>query len=938
VGGAGRSGAARSPWLSQRTGAVVGAGAVLVALVAYLLWANYREASRNRQQVLAQHQAAFRLHASALAHLLGSAGEDLRYLADSREVAAYFEGRDLGMSMQYGLGLALVPIRARLQRMVGDRGQGREPRFARVALRDADGLDLAAAGEPFPSPPASPPSAEAEGALVELDAEGCHLIVSRPLWFRGRKVGKLVGWVRRQAVARALRGDRLVFSDDSRLRLLDPVGRSYDPFPQGGEGFPDGLADLPADGRLVELADPPGQPTRGGPWLAQRLDVPGQPLTLVDVDLASELVGAGSPGSSALLLTLAAMLVLGGVVYAAQASSQALALRIRLVESQRREAEVAEKHAALERVERERRRLWQAVSQSPALVVITDQRGRVEYVNPAFERITGHTGEDVTGSRVHSLLALPGADPEGAAPWGELAGGRAWHGEVAQRRAGGEPLWVSLTISPARDELGEITHHIAIGEDVTARRAAAAELLRARDAAEAASKAKSAFLANMSHEIRTPLNAVLGYAQLVARDESLSPVTRRNVEVINRSGEHLLALLNDVLEISKIEAGRSTLDPVTFELPSLLRDLEALFVLRARGKGLSFEVRADPGLPRFLTADEGKVRQVLVNLLGNAVKFTAQGSVSLRISGERDGEALRIRAEVADTGAGIGAEELGRLFQEFEQTASGRLAQSGTGLGLAISRAHARLMGGDVSVASERGQGSRFTFSFPARVAEGGACSAEARRVVGLTGAGPAPRLLVADDQETNRDWLRQVLEAVGFEVREAADGREALAACAGDWPDLVLMDLRMPVMDGTEATRALRAAPDRRRVPILALTASAVGEERDAILAAGADAILRKPIPEPELLRAIGAHLGIAYRYADPDAPEATAPPAGATDLSVLPAGAREAMRDASRRGDMDRLHELIEEVATSSAPAAASLRALASRFDYEAIQRALA
>jgi CheY-like chemotaxis protein len=381
-----------------------------------------------------------------------------------------------------------------------------------------------------------------------------------------------------------------------------------------------------------------------------------------------------------------------------------------------------------------------------------------------------------------------------------------------------------------------------------------------------------------------------------------------------------------------------------FDLDAMLRDLAAMFSLRARTKGLVFEVEAPPGGPHVLLGDEGKVRQVLVNLLGNAVKFTDRGHVRLTVRlrpvpgpGPERGQHLRV--EVADTGPGLAEEELARLFREFEQAAAGRALQSGTGLGLAISRAFARLMGGDLTVESAPGRGATFTFEVPVEASSVPAPARLARRVAGIEGADHPPRALVVDDEAANRDWLAQTLQAVGFEVREAADGAEAVAACEGGWPEVVLMDLRMPGMDGLEATRRLRARPGGEGVAVVAITASALEEERAAFQAAGADAVLAKPVREAELLEVVGRRLGLTWRYeGEAAAPAAAAAPLGPEALAGMPAALLDGMREATRRGDIDRLNELIDEAGASSAAAAAGLRALAERYDYEALNRALA
>ncbi len=339
--------------------------------------------------------------------------------------------------------------------------------------------------------------------------------------------------------------------------------------------------------------------------------------------------------------------------------------------------------------------------------------------------------------------------------------------------------------------------------ELTERRRIEAELQQAKEAAEAASQAKGAFLANMSHELRTPLNAILGFTQLLARDDNLTLDQRDNLATIQRSGQHLLTLINDVLDMSKIEAGRMALRPENFDLRHMLNDLEEMFRLRATNKHLMLDFDLTSDLPRYLYADEGKLRQVIINLLGNAVKFTVAGGVALRAAYHTD----RLSIEVEDSGPGLTAEELTLIFRPFVQVASSQTAHEGTGLGLSISYEFVRLMGGELRVSSVPDHGSVFSFDIPVTLSPADSVPTipEARRVIGLEPNQPKYRLLIVDDRDTSRRLLVKLLAPLGFDVREAIDGREALAVWA-DWqPHLIWMDMRMPVMDGHEATRHIK-------------------------------------------------------------------------------------------------------------------------------------
>lgn len=458
-----------------------------------------------------------------------------------------------------------------------------------------------------------------------------------------------------------------------------------------------------------------------------------------------------------------------------------------------------------------------------------------------------------------------------------------------------------------------------------------AELIQARDAADSANRAKSVFLANMSHELRTPLNAILGFAQLMGHDEGMSADARHGLETINRAGRHLLSLINDVLEISRIEAGRTQLHNEAYDFNDMLRSVEEMIRVRAEQKGLAFTVQAQGSLPRYVFSDAHHLRQVLVNLLGNAVKYTDHGSVSLRLvaGGER------IRFEVADTGPGIAVEDQGHIFQAFYQTAAGVAKGEGTGLGLTISREFVRLMGGELTVHSELGRGSVFSFSLPLPEVPAPAIASRPGRVLGLAAGQAAPRILVAEDHPDNRELITRMLKIAGFQVRSVDNGQRAVAVFQSWQPRFIWMDMRMPVLDGYQATRKIRALPGGDGVKIVALTASAFHEDRNAILQAGCDDLLAKPVEEDRLFALMGDLLHLEFRYAGEDR-NGVAPAYPALDLSGLDAESMAAIRQAAESLDMDACMQISQRIRPQHADAADALEAALRDFRFELIQRA--
>ncbi len=473
--------------------------------------------------------------------------------------------------------------------------------------------------------------------------------------------------------------------------------------------------------------------------------------------------------------------------------------------------------------------------------------------------------------------------------------------------------------------------------------------------AETANLAKSEFLANMSHELRTPLNAILGFAQLMKRDKMLSQEQQESLATINRSGEHLLSLINDVLDMSKIEAGRTVLHSEAFNLHLLLQTLQEMFQLRATSKGLFLKFDLDPNLPSCIITDEGKLRQVLINLLGNAIKFTEIGGVTLTVKSEllsvKSKNSLSISPsphppisslyfEVKDTGKGIASCEIDKIFDPFVQTASGVQARGGTGLGLAISQQFVQLMGGDIHVNSIFGQGSTFSFDVQVlkpEIAEE-VCTNK-KQVLKIAPSQPNYRILIVDDRLENRDLLAKLLDTVGFDTRTASNGKDAIDVWETWEPHLIWMDMRMAVMDGYEATRRIKAKSQNQKTIVIALTASAFEEQEEAIFTAGCDDLVRKPFAESIIFEKMSQYLGVEYLYEDDNLKLDNQLFVNSNirltseELSVMSAEWIASLHQAALEVDSDLILQIIEQIPEKYQSLAQKLKQLTLQYDFDAI-----
>ncbi len=554
-------------------------------------------------------------------------------------------------------------------------------------------------------------------------------------------------------------------------------------------------------------------------------------------------------------------------------------------------------------------------------------------------------------------------------------------------------LIISLEISatPIYDSSGNIEYAIAAIQDISERKEAervlanyqrtlesqiverTEQLQQAALAAEAANRAKSTFLANMSHELRTPLNAILGFTQIMKTSPNFTLTDQENIRIIHRSGEHLLTLIDQALDLAKIEAGRMILNLKNFDLYRLLDELQDMFQLRAQNRGLHLVFQRSKNVPQYVQTDDIKLRQVLINLLSNAIKFTQIGSVSIRVRKKEEGEggtrddvnlpvSCWLQFEIEDTGIGIASEELGNVFRAFVQTSSGQQTQKGTGLGLTITRQFVRLMGGDITIESQVEQGTIFEFEIQVDVVNATAIPALKidREVMGLEPNQPSYRILIVDDSEDNRLLLVKLLSPLGFLLQQASNGLEAVEMWESWHPHLILMDLLMPVMDGYEATIEIRARIQQREeeqqrneqmtIPnpefqiskIVALTASIIERERRSFaLFVGCDDFISKPFRKADIFDILNKLLGVKYIYYSSIGSGSTGDPqlsdsisnCALSSLPKLPAEWIDNMRQVIRSADFDLIARTIEEIRSNHPEFTDILHGHLDDFDYNKI-----
>ena len=547
----------------------------------------------------------------------------------------------------------------------------------------------------------------------------------------------------------------------------------------------------------------------------------------------------------------------------------------------------------------------------------------------------------------------------------------------------GESLWGSLNLLHSQtniiwdDEQVELARAVAeqlaiaiqqanlyqqLQQELSDRKQTEIQLQKAKEAAETANVAKSTFLANMSHELRTPLNAILGFTQMMGRDRTLSPQQQEQIKIINNAGDHLLALINDILEMSKIEAGRTSFNPTSFDLINFLTSLEELFKLKAESKGLQLKFELAPDLPQYVQTDEGKLRQVLINILGNAIKFTEKGQVILRakqiaqppLDDQLPITNYQLSFEIEDTGLGIEQEEIGRIFDPFIQSETGKKAMQGTGLGLAISRKFVKMMGGNIRVDSQPKKGSVFTFEIQVTPTDTIAQNTThiPGQIVGLAPNQPEYRILVVEDHPESSLLLITLFSSIGFQIRQAANGKEAVSIWSTWKPHLICMDIRMPVIDGIQATQQIRArenelleskAEPYDRTIIIALTANAFDADKNLALSAGCDDFISKPLQQDIVLQKIGQYLEINYIYETENHPSANPNPSNVAIkttidelkkyLAQMPEDWLLTLHDSAYIGDDTIIIELLKQIPKEFATLAKTLADLNHNFEFDKI-----
>lgn len=619
---------------------------------------------------------------------------------------------------------------------------------------------------------------------------------------------------------------------------------------------------------------------------------------------------------------------------------------------------------------------------SPVGIFRSNASGETIYANERACQLVGAKLEDVLGWQWNSYIHPEDRERVGQVWQYSITHQLPWQLEYRLVNPEGKEMetWVLAQADLEMDEKNTIIGYVGTLTDISdvynelrLRKEAELELQRAKEAAELANKAKSIFIANMSHELRTPLNVILGFTQVMLRDFSFSQKQQEHLQIISKSGNHLLTLINDILDLSKIEAGSITLDEISFDLIDQLDLLQTMFRQKAEAKGLQLQLEIAPDLPRHIITDQNKLRQVIINFLSNAIKFTEKGTITLKVTNCKSEITDReescglsqdyllpstssplplpsslLRFEVSDTGVGIPPSEINTIFDAFTQSQAGKMSPEGTGLGLTISRKFVQLMGGDIKVSSTLGEGSTFSFEIPAYIVLTSEVEPTQthRQVIGLLPNQPPYRILVADDQPENRQLLVTLLTQLGLDVREAKNGEEAVILWQEWQPHLIWMDIRMPVMDGYKATQQIRSTIEGQTTVIIALTAQASKRDCAQALASGCNDFVSKPVQEETLFAKMEKYLGIQYVYAENDrdsvaghqlSQDAQTDGLISENLSLMPREWIDKLHHAAELCDDEEVSHLIAQIPSEYTSLIAHLNDIAYDFQFQLIVQLL-
>ena len=875
-------------------------GLSLVAYVVYLLISNYTSQTELQKNLVTQLKQDSEIRAASVDYFFSERRDDVVNLALSREISGFFENKALGMSMEYGLNLSLIPIRELFIDLMERKQVGKDRIYSRIVLIERDGSTIVdVSGQDQTGSGAKKWKSflnhKFRNGVITTSPDRKELLASVSYYHKDKYAGQIIAWIRPEIVDQHLLkeqapGNRLMF-------LVAPEGDHFLSIGAAPFSLPLYLPELQslAVGEIKSF-ETRNEGSVSKKRIALRISVKDTPFSLVRIVDARDAFGELNPDQLLINMAIQASVIFTGVFFIFGLTVRSLILQTRLVDSTIKERDMGEKNRQLEIEIVERKRAEEAFRESESrlkaitgsardAILMMDPEGRVTYWNPAAEGVFNYTSDEAMGHNLHGLIApsryhaahlaaLPEFKQTGQ---GEAVGKTL---ELQAQRKDGREITVALSLSAVN--IKGSWHAVGVIRDITEQKIAAEVLRQAKEDAEAATRAKSEFLANMSHEIRTPMNAILGMAELLA-ETPLSGEQEKYVQLFHDAGENLLNLINDILDLSKVEAGQIKLEAVPFHLGELVEKIVEILGMRARDKGLDliFHIQAD--LPFEVIGDPFRLRQILTNLIGNAIKFTENGEIILEVKTSAPVDPATREMEVVfsitDTGIGISADQVENIFEKFTQAdASTARKFGGTGLGLTITKHFVELMGGTISVQSELGGGSVFSFTVaiarqdqPRPREEIFAPPDLQHRPLEYQSKGegklppvatPEPlskqplRILLVEDSEDNRTLIRMYMKNTPHDMEVAENGQIAVDKFINDGPfDLVFMDIQMPVMDGYEATRAIRAweaAQNRERSPIVALTAHAFKEDLRKSLEAGCDAHLTKPLKKVAFLEAI--------------------------------------------------------------------------------------